>query len=45
MMLSIDTIVMTVHDADPSRAKFHSTTETYGQPDTSKDPQCKRQKR
>jgi hypothetical protein len=42
-MLSIDSIVMTVHVADQSRARFHSTT--YGQPDMSKDPQCKRQKR
>jgi hypothetical protein len=30
MMLSIDTIVMTVHDADLSRVRFHSMTETYG---------------
>jgi hypothetical protein len=44
-MLSIDTIVMTVHDADPLRARFHSTTETYGQLDMLKDLQCKCQKR
>jgi hypothetical protein len=31
-------LVMTVHNADPSRARFHSTTETYGQPDMSKEP-------
>jgi hypothetical protein len=36
MMLSIDTMVMTVHDADQSRARFHSTTETYDQPDLSR---------